>query len=584
MMVPTRYGSRMDGSRLTAQLLPFVWVIWTAATGVLAARTLRDDVWPHAERRRGLWLVLGVSVSAVVATFFLPSRIDASGLMELSGGKEPWKGASGEALLGLIRAVVPLSHEDIIHLTRAWLVPTCALAMAASRGQIQGPALGTIAGVDVRRVAMVGVLLATPSFLFGVLGVFNFWFFCSLVLAMLLAWDDLTRSPAWASRISLLSSVALLGFARPETIVGGIVMAALVALFAWRRKDPKLLVPALVLLVALCSVAPTIVAYLGERMRNQPLLTGADATGDASIWMLPWIALRRIVQHAPLNLLVLLVAFHAMGVLAVGRAWRMIRERRASWPEVAAMALLLTEFAAIGVHREGFSRYIKYGQLLVVPSWFLAASVLGALPPTGKARVWLPASVAAGLVVTLASVLISWLGYTRCSRPEGQTFAARSRDETLLWNTAPRWAESVCAPDRGQGPVRVVVVGFDERAQTPGRDDEDMFGKPHCEPERWPIVHLLHGSGCWAAAAYPAADRSVEEVLFDPSHGVLCSGVPFDELAQEPQRATHAIASYYAPARRNEIREAVERSATCAWEIQEITDSAVLLRRREVGR
>jgi hypothetical protein len=29
----------------------------------------------------------------------------------------------------------------------------------------------------------------------------------------------------------------------------------------------------------------------------------------------------------------------------------------------------VTEFLAIGVHREGFLRYDKYGQLVVVPFW-----------------------------------------------------------------------------------------------------------------------------------------------------------------------------------------------------------------------
>ena len=567
----------MELSRLVAQIIPFVWVVWIATTSVLAVRVLRDDVWPCAPRRRGLWFVLALSAAAALASLVLPMRIDASGLMELSGGTEPWKGASGEALLRALRLVLPLSPTDIIHVTRAGLVPTCALAVLSLRLQRTAPPGWTKAGLDVQQVMSASVLLLTPSFLFGGLGVFNFWFFCSVVLAMLLAWEDLSRAPSWASRLCLLSSVVLIGFARPETIAGGIVVAALVVLFAWKNKDWKLLVPALVVALALGAVAPTVVAYLGDRMRNQPLLTGSDATGDAPTWMLPWIAFRRILLHAPLNLAVLFVAFHALGLLAFLRAVSMIRQRRASWPEIAAMALILAEFLAIGVHREGFARYIKYGQLLVAPSWYLAARACYTLPPVRKIQAWLVGSVAGGIAVSLASTLVSWLGYTRCSLPEGRTFSARMTDQTLLWVTAPRWANTLCPSQHER--ERVVVVGLDERAEQDGSVELDMFSPPSCEPERWPIAHLLKRAGCVAVAAYPEVNVAVEDALFDPTRGALCRDVPFQDSAWETQPATHAIVSYYRAERLSEIRSALGRHPSCPWEIEEITESAVLLRR-----
>ncbi len=530
-------------------------------------------------------MLLGLSAAATAASILFPFRIDASGLMELSGGTEPWKGASGEALLRVIRIAWPLSVRDIIHVTRAMFVPTCAVAVLAGTATESNRTTWTWRGLDLNQALVVALLLVSPCFFFGALGVFNFWFFCLVMLALLLGWEDLSRAPGWASRLCLLSSVVLIGFARPETIAGGMVTAVLVVAFALRKRDWKLLALAVVVALALGAVAPTVVAYLGDRMRNQPLLTGSDATGDASTWMLPWIAFRRIALHAPLNVAVLSIVFNGMGVLAAARVVRMVRERRVAWPEVAALSLIFAEFLAIGVHREGFVRYTKYGQLLVVPIWYLAARAWYGLPVLRKARGWLAGSLAAGLAVSAASMLISWLGYTRCSLPEGRTYSARARDETLLWETAPRWAKSLCASGQDDDDhVPVVVVGLDERVQQEGEATVDMFSPPRCEPERSPLSHLLNREGCWAVAAYPAADQSVEEALFDPSRGALCGPVPFREFSPDPQSPAFAIVSFYRSERLDEIKAAVEHGSTCRWGMVEITESAVLLRRRELGR
>lgn|GEM_PF-4481511 len=54
-------------------------------------------------------------------------------------------------------------------------------------------------GVDLNLMLVVAALVFTSPFLFGGLGVFNCWFFSIVVLALLLAWRELSRSPGWAA-------------------------------------------------------------------------------------------------------------------------------------------------------------------------------------------------------------------------------------------------------------------------------------------------------------------------------------------------------------------------------------------------
>lgn len=569
----------MDTPRLVALILPFVWVAWAAATTVLAVRGYRRDLGGDPPRRKVLWIAAATALAAWGTTFLIPARIDSSGLLELAGGGEPWKGAAGEAVIAIAGAVVALDLEAIIHFTRASVVPACMLAVLVIAEPGADGEKWIRRGIDLRALLAVGTLLVTPSFLFGTLGVFNFWFFCTVSLAMLLAWRDVVGEPTNAGRIALVTSVLLIGFARPETIAGGIVLAVAATVFASRRRDIRLAIPAALALLLLIAVAPAVSAYLADRMRNQPLLTGADATGSAPLWQLPWIATRRIVEHAPVNLLVLLIALHSIGVLAVVRAVRIVRSRRASWIELAALAFVMVEFLAIGVHREGFTRYIKYGQLLAVPCWYLATRVWFAQPAGRSTRRLLGGAFAAGATAMVASLALTGPGFNRCSLPEGRTLSARRADELLLWNTTPGWVRSVCGGS-GTQPARVVVVGLDERVPRAEGAIEDGFSTPMCEPERWPVGRLLSRGGCETLSVYPDRREPIRKTLFDSETGALCRPVVSGGGGREPQRATHAIVTYYRHERADEVREAVAAHPACGWEILETTPSAMLLRSR----
>lgn len=569
----------MDTPRLVALILPFVWVAWAAATTVLAVRGYRRDPFGDPSQRKVLWVAAAAALAAWGATFLIPARIDSSGLLELAGGEEPWKGAAGEALIAIARAVVPIDLEAIILLTRASVVPACVLAVLVIAEPRAEGERWIWKAIDLRALLAVGTLLVTPSYLFGTLGVFNFWFFCTVSLAMLLAWRDVAGEPTNAGRIALVTSVLLIGFARPETIAGGIVLAAAATVFASRRRDARLAIPAVLALLLLIAVAPAVSAYLADRMRNQPLLTGADATGSAPLWQLPWIATRRIFEHTPVNLLVLLIALHSIGVLTVVRAVRIARSRRASSLELAALAFVVVEFLAIGVHREGFTRYVKYGQLLVVPCWYLATRVWFAQPAGRSVRRLLVGAFAAGATAMVASLAFTGAGFNRCSLPEGRTLSARRADELLLWKTTPRWVRSVCGGEEARA-ARVVVVGLDERVPRAEGASEDAFSTPMCEPERWPVGRLLSRGGCATVSVYPDRREPIQKTLFDSETGALCRPVVAGDGGGEPKQATHAIVTYYRPGRADDVREAIAAHPACGWEILETTPSAMLLRSR----
>jgi hypothetical protein len=174
------------------------------------------------------------------------------------------------------------------------------------------------------------------------------------------------------ARLVLVTSVGLVGFSRPETIVVGIVLALFVVAWAVRRKDMILAIAAQLVLLALAYASPAVIGYLGDRVRNQPLLMGTDAVGDAPVWKIPWVTARRVLYHLPVNLLALAIGNHALGWFASLRIVQLLRNRKVLISEGVAIIFLVVEFLAIGIHREGFVRFEKYGQLMVIPLGYLA--------------------------------------------------------------------------------------------------------------------------------------------------------------------------------------------------------------------
>ena len=562
----------MNAPRLVSEVLPWVWIAWSGFVSALTLRAWRRDVLPSPSRRRSAWVLLILSAGLVVASFLAPFRIDASGLMELHAGTEPWKGAVGEAALRLVRWFHHVEPTGIIVLTRLFLLPSAAVAIAlASDRPTAEP--WTARGFDLRLLVLVGALLITPSFSFGVMGVFNFWFFPVVVLGVLLALHELETSPSWLGRLTLWTSLPLLAFARPETIVATLVMALLVSGASRARKDHRTWVPTLVLACGMVLIAPSMLSYLDDRVRNQPLLMGADTAGDAPFWTTGWILVRRVVEHLPINLLVLVVALHVLGGVAVFRVLRILRTRSASLAEVAALGLLVTEFVAIGVHREGFLRYDKYGQLVVVPFWLLfvvGIPMLGAV----RQRKVLGAAAGAGALLFVAHVTLSGLGVGRCAA--GGARDGMLQDETLLWEVSPRWVRSACVRET---PALVVVVQLDERGAMP---EQQRPAKPEgktCEPERWPLAHQWSRAGCASAVVVPGDTERLEKVLCDPNEGVLRSPLRFDAL-QDPMRHPNlGVVSFYRPERLAEVTDVLRRRPDCGWEVKETARSAVLLRR-----
>jgi hypothetical protein len=574
----------METPRLVAALVPWVWVIWATTSAMVVFRVWRRDIGPDPARKRAAWLLLGLSLLLFAGAFALPSRIDASGLMELQGGDTPWKGAVGEGIISIARAVLGVRFLGIIVTTRAFLPAAGLLAIAVACSALQRDATERklddswkVGGVDLQLLFAGSALVLTPSFAFGVLGVFNFWFYGLLVLALLLALLELPRAPSWPARLSILCNLALIGFARPETIVAAVVAGTLIAISAFRRRDHRVWIPLAAVTIAMAGAAPSMFSYLDDRVRHQPLLMGDDTAADASPVSVVLLLIRRVAEHLPLNLLVLLVALHVLGALALVQLVRMVRTRRVTDAELAAVGLLLAEFLAIGVHREGFVRYIKYGQLVVVPVWFLCISgVLVSSLGRRRRRLLAAASIGA-LVLFAAHFALTATGVGRCATAEGKSRSGRTQDIELLWQTAPDWARTTCA-ERPGGRARVVIVQLDERGADPSQQRPPKPEGKSCEPERWPVWHHFLREGCATAVVIPARAEQVRETLCDPSEGVLSSPLRFESLHEPQQLPTHAVVTFYRTQRAEQIREALKYPA-CGWRIEEETASAMLLER-----
>ncbi|HNS97013.1 MAG TPA: hypothetical protein PLJ27_10245 [Polyangiaceae bacterium] len=564
----------MNAPNLLGEWLPWVWVVWFAALLALTARIWRREVLPIRPRRHAAIVLVVVSLGLLIASFLVPFRVDASGLMELFAGTEPWKGVVGKSVLELIRPLSPLDPMRIILLTRVFALGSTAVAIAVvtSIWRAHHHIEKETERIDLVLLSTVGCLLLTPSYASGLLGVFNFWFFPFVMLGMLLALVDLERRPSWLGRILFWTSLPLLAYSRPETLVATLSMTFLVILSFRKRGDRLTWVSTAVLAFAMTAIAPSVFAYLDDRVRNQPLLMGGDAAGDSSSWATGWILFRRIIQHLPINGLAVGVAMHGMGLLAMVGMVRRVRARQASVGQVAAFVFFLVEFVAIGVHREGFLRYDKYGLLVVSAIWFLALSTLPEYRASTR-RVLLRIGLIGSALLFVFHVTLGMLGVGRCVLPHEPVRDAKLRDMTLLWEDTPRWVRAKC--DHGT-TNRVVVVMLDERGEMPEQLDKRADGAKRCEPERWPLVHQWKRAGCATDLFIPDRVESIDEILCEPSDGKHGNPLYSRRTSDHP---TLGIISFHRREHVDWVREFLHRRADCGWQMEEESGAALLLRR-----
>jgi hypothetical protein len=544
----------MTHSDLAHLALQLVWLAWLPAMAVLLARALRP-AWSRDGRRVAMLLAGAAVLVAVV--FALPFQVDASSIMELTATRAhegQWKGIAGRALVApWLRA--GLGPFGVIVVARLSLILAVALAAALlvrGAGEAGGDAVPLLLGV----LALLGL----PSFTFGILEAHRSFFYSPLVLTTLLALRELERGPTVAGGVALVAGLVLLSFTRPELIVAALLLGGAFAYRAAARRR-RLLAAGIGLAAVLCLLAvPEVLGYLFDRMRSQPLLMGSDAAGAAPTGQLAAVGLKRIVSHVPLNAACLLVSLHVVIVLAVWRLARLVRARRASWPELAAALLLLTEFVAIGIHREGFTRVAKYGQLLTVPAWYLA--LLGLWPELAaeRRRVWQRRLVVASALFLVLNVEVSLVTPGREGPRSSRSWRARQADIALLWRDVPALGRRICS---AAAPASVLVVGLDER-----REQFWPLGRylgietSQWESERSAIVHVLARSGCAVHAAYPVGALPA---------AALDAPVTFDE--GPPRPPTHALVTWGEPYRRAELRAL----ATGAWRVEAEVEGATLL-------
>jgi hypothetical protein len=557
----------MSQAAFVQLVLQLAWLAWTPAVLVLAARGLRSS-WPT--ERRALAVLLGVVVALLAAVFALPFSIDASGVMELTAASPvagDWKGVGGKALVAAWTRV-GLGPFGVIVVARLFLVLAAALAAALLRRRGARGEAAEAAGDSRAWLFGTLVLLALPSFTFGILAVHAFFFYSPVVLATLLALDELERGPSVAGGIVLVAGLAIVGFARPELLVAGGLVSAVVVVVALRRRRPWLAAGSGLVLLLFVWTAPDVLGYLLDRMRSQPLLMGSEVAGGAPAGQVALIGLKRVAAHLPRNALFLLVSLHVVLVLAVLRLRQLARARRAAWPELAAALFLVVELIAIGIHREGFSRLAKYGQLVTVPAWFLALSGAWGAFDVARRQVW-----SRRVVVVCAAFLVPYLAVElldvgRDGLRPGRSWRSRQDDLALLWRHTPAISRRLCRP-AGAAPARVLVLGLDEhgrRARALGRH----FGVEASvwESDRWPIVHQLRRNGCTVHAVYPQSRAPAGEVLATAQPALPA---PVDRGA--PGLPPRVLVTFRDARRRAELRDAVGG----AWRIEAEVDGATLL-------
>jgi hypothetical protein len=254
------------------------------------------------------------------------------------------------------------------------------------------------------------------------------------------------------------------------------------------------------------------------------------------------------------------------------------------------------------MHREGFFKITKYGQLVVVPLWYLAMQRRLPLMAPGRRRRWTRVILAASLVVTAAYTVADWTGW---GAPHGWRVPARA--DTLIWREAPRVAASLCDGRGRAGGATIVVLGLDERRPTGVGLPWMGVEAARWESEMGALPHVLRQAGCRTITRYPATDLPLPSVLRGSGGepDLLCAVAPLDEAggpmvpsagARDPTgptgraagagvqsgRAvlpTHILMTYLATSHREEVSRVLAATPECPWRVERELTNAVLLGR-----
>jgi len=617
------------------QILRATWVLFLPLAVGVALVAVRQAVLSSRAAVRIVLVALAAGVVVGVMGIVFPFRVDASGLLELMpDGRSPtqFKGTAGKAFVDVAAWFGVSSYRGVIACTRATAVLLPLFAAALVLPAIQGRRETAIACT---------LLVASPLCLHGSLGVFNFWFFPLVSLGLcvgLTTLETLERSgegglgaggagaseddaggagasevdagvagasevdagaagagegrakevrlaSVWRTMALLVVGlgVLLIGFSRPETMASAALLAlVLFVRAAWQRDLEAAFVfgGVLVLFAAWSSL---VAEFLLDRMRHQPLLMGTDVSPGASTAALSLVAVRRVLLHVPRDVLFLGVVLHVVVYFAVRRLLGVVREtvrqRRCSLVELAAAILLVTEFVAVAVHREGFFKITKYGQLVVVPAF-----VLGVLGEIGRRQAkqrqrLLGMALCATLIV---SAVYSAADFSGWGAPCGWRVPGRA--DRLLWYEAPRLSEELCRQGRS-APATVLVLGLDERKPRgvgiPWLGIEDM----EWESDIASLPIVFRRAGCKTATRYPEAGLSVRQVLDKNAEAdPLCGLVVLDEgrgpqpadvgatlqggtASKERGEVTHVLVTYLDPRRRPEVLDLLLHADGCAFKL-----------------
>jgi hypothetical protein len=428
------------------------WLVWlpssAAVIGRASRRVLARLSWPQK-----LTLVLFPAL-ALLAAYLIPIRSSVDPFY-LCSWSDPWKGLSGRVLLDL---AAPFTRNP--ELAALWIarlsylaLPFLALALLD-----MGEPPASFGGGSIFVLTLL--LIINPIMLEGSL-LARYAFFVPATLAvMLTANRDCLSVRGAAAPGALISSLVLFGWSRPEISPVALLLAGMLIWHGRRqgRRPAAALSAGLLAVVAvLLATLPAQLQFLVGQARIDTISLRGNILGGRPLWMMLPLFAENALHNLPRMLAQQTIGTGGLLILAAARIVTLARRRSAGSVEQWLCAGVLSAYFVVAApHCEGLGEgggVVKYGLLINLPIWYLAASCLLDLARRGRRQLWLAALAAA---LSLASCLHAMRGYARDSLAQRAIVIDR---EGLFYTTAREFALQTCPPAASPACVAFGTAG-----------------------------------------------------------------------------------------------------------------------------
>lgn len=366
-------------------LLHIAWVCLAISAALEISGILRRVNQPKRVTFH-LAALIGFSSAWLLLSYAVPLWVHYDSVDHLVSPDAVYKGESSRALLSLVVGSSASSHEAIVHLFRAALlvVPFAAYALALllttpSASQRPIHASAESASPDSLRPAFVAALLlvAQPQWFLPLVNVEYFALFGACVALLLIGVHGFMTGRSVSAVVLVFSTLVLIGFMRPESVVIALAILVLIIIAAFRDRRPVVGWVGLALAVLLADRAAGAIPYIMNQARTEPLSMGTSRRHD--LGGQPWYQLlaawaSNAARFFPKNLLYLLLFQH---FLLLGGLWggaQRVRARPLGLPPLVALVFPAFYLTIVLGKDIGFDEPVKYHALIVVALWFIALS------------------------------------------------------------------------------------------------------------------------------------------------------------------------------------------------------------------